>query len=368
MKTRYRLSYFILSVLPALPVKIKVTKIFHMPIRMIHIGVGGRGKWPVKSIAQRDDYESVALVDVNEENLAEAREESGLGEDAGFTSIRAALENVEADAAVIVTPPDLHAAQCLEVIQAGKHLLVEKPFTKDLKQAQQIMAAADERRLKVAVCQNKQFIQTRFTIHRLVKEGTLGKPSFGLMTQFGWRPRTHHSGHDQHAYLWERSIHDLDAIAFMMGSTPTRVWAHDFNPTWSPYKGGSGFHGFIEFENGVTFGLLCTFAAHTRGSSLRVEFEGGSVSEVGGELELTRPGSNEAESLELVEIGNSEAILLDGFADYINNGTEPSFSGRNNLITVAMVEAMGVSSLKGEVIDFPAYLSGSSSESFGCGK
>jgi predicted dehydrogenase len=327
-----------------------------MPIKIIHIGVGGRGRWPVERIAERDDYESVALVDLNEESLAKAREVSGLGKEASFSSISAALEAVEADAAVLITPPDMHAAQGLEVICAGKHLLVEKPFTKDLKQAQQIVAAADERGLKIAVCQNKRFSQTRYTIHRLVKEGALGKPSFGLLTQFGWRPGTHHSGQDTHAYLWERGIHDLDAIAFMMGSVPIRVWAHDFNPAWSPYKAGGGIHGFIEFENGVTFGLLCTFAAHTRGSSLRIEFEEGSISEAGVELELTRPGSGETETLALAKVGPFETILLDGFADFINEGTEPSFSGRNNLNTVAMVEAMGVSSLKGEVINIAAFM------------
>ena len=327
-----------------------------MPIRMIHIGVGGRGKWPVRSIALRDDYESVALVDIDEGSLAEARAVSGLDGDRCFSSIHAALRAVDADAVVIITPPDLHAGQCLEAVEAGKHVLVEKPFTKKLHLAREIVAAADERGLRVAVCQNKQFIQTRYTIHRLVVEETLGRPCFGLMTQFGWRPGTHHSGDDVHSYLWERGIHDLDAIAFMMDSTPTRVWAHDFNPPWSPYKGGSGLHGFIEFENGATFGLLCTFASRSRGSSLQIDFEGGSVSEVGGQLKLMRPGSTEPESLELEQVDASESILLDGFAAFINRGIEPSFSGRNNLVTVAMVEAMGVSSGQGEVIDLPAYL------------
>lgn len=327
-----------------------------MPIRMVHIGVGGRGKWPIRSIVERDDYESVALVDVSEESLAEARAASGLARGSCFRSARTAFEAVEADAAVIITPPGLHTEQCLEAIKAGKHVLVEKPFTKELRQAWKIVAAADERGLRVAVCQNKRFIQTRYTIHRLVEEGALGRPWFGLMTQFGWRPGTHHSGDDVHSYLWERGIHDLDTIAFMLNSPPARVWAHDFNPPWSPYRGGSGVHGFIEFENSATFGLLCTFASHSRGSSLRIDFEGGSVSEVGGRLELTRPGSTEIELLGLEPIDCPESILLDGFADFINLGIEPSFSGRNNLFTVAMVEAMGVSSRQGEVIDLPTYL------------
>ena len=49
-------------------------------------------------------------------------------------------------------------------------------------------------------------------------------------------------------------------------------------------------------------------------------------------------------------------ILLDGFSDYIKRGVEPEFSGRQNLTTVAMVEAMGVSSDEGRIIDFDEYL------------
>ena len=37
-------------------------------IRTIHLGVGGRGAWPIRQIPERDDFESVALVDVNGDN------------------------------------------------------------------------------------------------------------------------------------------------------------------------------------------------------------------------------------------------------------------------------------------------------------
>jgi hypothetical protein len=65
------------------------------PLRCIHIGVGGRGAWPVQVISQRDDYQSVALVDVDQparsdgggisrpsgrEQMAAAQKVSGLGD------------------------------------------------------------------------------------------------------------------------------------------------------------------------------------------------------------------------------------------------------------------------------------------------
>ena len=82
---------------------------------MIHCGVGGRGRWSVKLATQSDDIQSVALVDVNEENLRIAKEVSGLAESACFRSLEAAINNVEADCVVIITPPFLHAEYRLPI-------------------------------------------------------------------------------------------------------------------------------------------------------------------------------------------------------------------------------------------------------------
>ncbi len=327
-----------------------------MTIRTIHLGVGGRGAWPLRQMPERDDYEPVALVDVKQENLAAARETTGLGDDACFHDLSTALDAVDADAVVVITPPDMHARQCLDAVRAGKHILVEKPFTKQLDYAQQIVDEADTQGVKVGVCQNARYSAAHMTMARLAREGTLGRPAFGLQTTFGWRAGVHHSGMDRHAYLWERGIHDLDTMRYIFGAKPARTWGHSFNPDWSPYRGGGGAHGWVEFEGGATCGYMCTFVAHKGGSSFRLELEGGSIEPTKEGISLTRPGSKEAEIIPLDEVKESTTIILDGFAAYVAGGEEPEFSGRQNLTTVAMVEAMGVSSDEGRIIDFAEYL------------
>ena len=309
-------------------------------IRTIHLGTGGRGRWPIEQIRERDDYESVALVDINEDHLRAAREATGLGAESCFDSLEAALGAVEADAVVVITPPDLHFEQCLQAVRAGKHVLVEKPFTKNLTQARQIVKEADAAGLAVAVCQQRQLQPLPTTLRRLIRDRVYGVPELGLMTKFSWRPGTHHSRGDHHAYLWERGIHDLDEIIFYLDARPIRLWAHSFNPSWSPYRGSGGFHGWVEFDNGMTFGLLCTFAAHASGSSLRLECSGATIEQVGTGLRVQVPGAEEPLEVALDE-SEGEAGLLDGFRRYVEKGAEPSFSGRNNLVTVGLVEALG---------------------------
>ena len=80
------------------------------PLRCIHIGVGGRGAWPVQVISQRDDYETVALVDVDQparvsedggisrpsgrEQMAAAQKVSGLGDAVCFLGAEAGTVSI----------------------------------------------------------------------------------------------------------------------------------------------------------------------------------------------------------------------------------------------------------------------------------
>lgn len=328
-----------------------------MTIRTIHVGAGGRGRWPLNRFRDRDYFQAVALVDVNADNLAAAREITGLGEDACFSSLTDALQAVESDAVVVITPPDLHAGQCLEAVGAGQHVLVEKPFTKDLADARQIVAEANANNLKVAVTQNARYSPPVQTIRRLLRAGDLGQPSFGLMTKYGWRPRVHHSGTDQHAYLWERGIHDFDQLRYLLDAEPKRLFCNSFNPPWSPYQGGGAIDGWIEFDNGTTFNFQCTFATHKGGSSWRLDCEKGTVEEITEGLAIRRPGADADEIIPMDENPHPEEILLDGFRDYVLDDVEPDFSGSNNLATVGLINALGASSEQGAIIDFGEYMS-----------
>jgi predicted dehydrogenase len=328
-----------------------------MAVRTIHVGVGGRGVWPLRVMPGRDDFEPVALVDVRADKLAAARELTGLDESACFSALEEALDAVEADAVVVITPPDFHAKHCHMAVQAEKHVLVEKPFTKDLGSAQALVTQAAAANLQIAVCQNARYAAHFQTMRRLMESGVCGTPRYGMMTTYGWRPGVHHSGTDRHSYLWERGIHDLDTVRFLVDSQPRRIWAHSFNPPWSPYAGGGAFNGWIEFEGGVSFGMQCTFAARSKGSSLHLECDEGALEFGGGKLLLRRPGADAGEEIPLDDVAPPEKVLLDGFQAAINDGPEPAFSGSHNLTTMGLVEGMGAASDQGAVLDFAEYMS-----------
>ena len=328
-----------------------------MSQKLIHIGVGGRGKWPINMVPNRDDFDTVGLVDIREDHLETAMGVTGLGESACFRTLDQALNKVACNAVVVATPPALHTEHCLMALRAGKHVLVEKPFTKSLADSKMLVDEAEKHGVTICVSQNAKYNSASVTMNRLIREEAYGKACFGMHIALSWRKKgVHHSGEDTHSYLWERGIHDFDTMRFRFADTPKRMWAHDFNPSWSPYMAGAGAHAWIEFEGGATCGYLCCFESHKKSGMSRIDVEGGTLELEGGKLTLKHRERDEAEEIPLDECPDSTTVIMNKWSDYLRKGIEPEFSGRNNLTTVAMVEGCGVASEEGRVVDFKQYL------------
>jgi len=78
------------------------------------------------------------------------------------------------DAVVIATPNDLHAPLALAALDAGKHVLVDKPFALDASEAQRILDAAEASARVATVFQNRRFDADFLTLGALLQAGTLG--------------------------------------------------------------------------------------------------------------------------------------------------------------------------------------------------
>ncbi|MEW6754274.1 MAG: Gfo/Idh/MocA family oxidoreductase [Candidatus Latescibacterota bacterium] len=322
--------------------------------KCIHVGVGGRGVWPWRAFAQRQDFQAWLLADIRPDHLEHARDACGLPAAHCFGSMAEAMDSSlagEADTVIVITPPDLHAPMCLEAVRRGMHVMVEKPFTKSLAQARLIVEEAERRGVRVFVTQNARLGAAAWTLARLTRQQVYGRPVFGLMTKAGWRPGVHHSGQDDHAYLWERGIHDFDTLRWIFAAEPRRISCLSFNPPWSPYRGGAGAHAWIEFRGGATCAYSSNFCAHAGGDALGVECERASLQVVGHQIRVVHQASKETQVLALDQVPSVEQTMLDLFCAYLEDGIEPPSSGRGNLWTVAMVEAGALSSEEGRIVD-----------------
>src|SRR5262249_33692345 len=85
------------------------------------------------------------------------------------------LHHDEVDAVVIGTPPNTHAALARQLLEASKHVIVEKPFCLTTAEADTLIHTAAERGLALTVYQNRRWDPDFLTISQAVREGTIGE-------------------------------------------------------------------------------------------------------------------------------------------------------------------------------------------------
>lgn len=113
----------------------------------------------------------VAVCDKNPKAVENIVSKSGAK---GYADYKELLNDPNVDAVDICLPHNLHGPVALAAINSGKHVIVEKPFTIDLSQADQIIAAAKSKGLKLMVAENMRFIKAYEVAKRLVDSGTIG--------------------------------------------------------------------------------------------------------------------------------------------------------------------------------------------------
>jgi predicted dehydrogenase len=122
----------------------------HERIRLAFIGVGGRGQKLIRAFQRHEDAEIVALCDVDQRSLAEAKRASTEQLDT-YSDFRRVIDRSDVDAVVIATPDHWHAIQTISACDAGKDVYVEKPLCATVHEGRQMVEAARRNRRVVQV-------------------------------------------------------------------------------------------------------------------------------------------------------------------------------------------------------------------------
>jgi predicted dehydrogenase len=92
-----------------------------------------------------------------------------------FTDFDSLLADPEVDVVVITTPPNNHFTQTKAVLEAGKHVLTEKPFVPTSEEAEKLIAIAKEKGRLICVYQNRRWDTDFLLVKHLISKGTLGR-------------------------------------------------------------------------------------------------------------------------------------------------------------------------------------------------
>src|SRR5688572_8913038 len=127
-------------------------------LRLIQCGIGGMGRtWWNHATRSSPDFDLVAIADVADAPLHEAGDALGIPPGQRFKRLEDALDHVEADAVLTVTPPAVHVRHAELAFAHGLHVLTEKPIADTLENASRMVGLARDAGKQLAVAQNYRF-------------------------------------------------------------------------------------------------------------------------------------------------------------------------------------------------------------------
>ncbi len=295
----------------------------------------------------------MAYVDSSPYALDVVREELRPRPEMVFESMREAINATHPEAVLNTTALPGHVGTTRTALEAGLHVLVEKPFAPTIGEAQELVDVAARAGIVLAVSQNYRFFPAPRAIAQIVRDGSLGRLhevsiDFRRYSPAGPNGRGRHHLEDQ-PLLQDMSIHHFDLLRLITGAEPERIYCEAWNPQWTPFSGPSAAVASITFPGVVVSyrGSWITAAPVTPwGGRWSLEFEHGEVfwtnsdDDMSHDKVVVRPRGARPRSAALRPMrrtGPSATIME--FADSIRTGREPETSGRNNLGTIAFVAA-----------------------------
>ena len=155
----------------------------------------------------------------------------GLAERVGARAVEdldTALSSPEVDAVLVATPTHLHAEHALAAIAAGKHVLCEKPLTRDVPTAEGVVGAADRAGVRLLVGHVVRFFPEYVRLRDAVRGGEVGEPAMVRLSRMASFPRGSGDWHADVArsggVVLDMAIHDLDWLLWTLGPAE-RVYA-----------------------------------------------------------------------------------------------------------------------------------------------
>jgi len=188
---------------------------------MVKFGVIGYGYWGpnvVRNLEQLEGSEVVAVCDkspVSRKRIQKTHPTVKVTADSSEL-----VESTEIDAIAVVTPVWTHFELAKAALQNGKHVFVEKPFTSNTAQAEELINLAEQKNLKIMVDHTFLFTGAVKKISQLLDEGALGKLYYYDST----RVNLGLFQHDVNV-IWDLAPHDLSVIDHLIKETPEAIVA-----------------------------------------------------------------------------------------------------------------------------------------------
>lgn len=190
---------------------------------MAKLGVGiiGTGYWGKKLVDEFTNIQNVnieAIADISEENLKYCADRFKIPRTLKDYTQLLAMPAIKAVA--IALPNELHYKACKDALEAGKHVLIEKPITLDSKQGWELVKIAEDNNLTLSVGHIFRFNNAIVEAKRLIKQRFLGKL---FLMDFAWQNLE--KPFADRDVIVDLAPHMFDMMNFLTDAWPTEIFA-----------------------------------------------------------------------------------------------------------------------------------------------
>ncbi|MAT75464.1 hypothetical protein CMK14_10030 [Candidatus Poribacteria bacterium] len=322
------------------------------------IGLGWAGCEHLKGYAENPLSDVVAVCDMDQERANQVAQENNVPRT--FTDHRQLLEQEDIDVVSIGLPNFLHAPVTIDALNAGKHVLCEKPPARNAEEAIAMAKAAEKNGKTLMYALVLRFAGDAQTLRKMVDDGELGQVYFGKAGYVrrrgipigagGWFVDKSRSGGGG---LIDIGVHALDRCWWLMGAPkPVSVLGATFShfrhlvPEEIKYDVDDSAFAQIRFKNGATLMLEATWALNLPGGGY-IQIAG---TKAGGKIDPLTIYKDDQDLTPEVTRDNPYRAEVNHFIDCVLNGKTPISSAEQGVTLMKMLDAIYTSSDKmGEV-------------------
>ncbi|MFB6138538.1 MAG: Gfo/Idh/MocA family protein [Halobacteriaceae archaeon] len=306
-------------------------------IRYGVVGCAGIAPLHGAAVQQTDGATLVGAADIVAENAEEFAAEWG---GTAYTDTTEMIESEDVDAVSVCTPSGTHAEVAVEAIEAGAHVLCEKPLDVYLDRIDAMIERADEHDKQLASVFQRRTFREHQRAKRAIEDGDLGDLVMGDTVAKFWRDQDYYDSADWRGTramdggaLMNQAIHFVDLLQWLMGGVES-VYAYTDTLTWDMEMEDVAAVA-LTFENGA----VGTMEASTtvRGSGTGVEINGTSGTYDHGEFRLEE-GDIEAPEDDH-SWGDGHVRVVEDFVTALREGTEPMVPAREGRKAVEVILA-----------------------------
>lgn len=210
------------------------------PIGIAMIGCGNIASSHFKAVQQTAEVRLIATVDADAARAQKAAREQGASR--WYTSVEEVLADSDVEACIVGLPHYLGCPTALQVVRAGRHCLLEKPMALTLRDGEELVRAAQEAGVVLAVGQVLRHREIYARARELVKEGAIGRPTRVRRTRFMWSKEAPRGWATDPAkaggwLLYGFGAHEVDIALWVNDTYATTVYAQGrkTNPLWNDY-------------------------------------------------------------------------------------------------------------------------------------